>query len=549
MESFEELSLSPDLVEALAAEGIETPTALQVDVMPVVSRGNDVVAVAGPGAGVLIATGVPLLGRLEGEGNSPVALILTAMPDRSVGMAQALGRFTPGSSHRVASLDGSFALPSHASVLISTPSRLLEEIRQGNLTVEGVQAVIVDDAAGLEVSGMLSSVETILDAVPSSGQKIMIALPYTPALDALVNKHFKKAVKVPPGAQGIPTSPDRGQVNACPVEGTAEDTLLRAVADSLAHDIHHVVVFVRSEDNAADVGDRLTLRGFLAGRPGDADAPIWMAVDALEARAAIEAADDGTVALVSLDVPADEDELDRRHGAGRGGLVVVAPRELPHLRAMARRAGYAVGTKRYPASTGVPGSLGGLLAQVDEAITSKDVDVYQTALDGLFARHGAPSVAGALLALLREKPAAPQAPASEAPESDLVRLFISIGSRDGIGAGDLMGAITGESGVKGSQIGRIDLKESFSLVEVRKEDAPVIIKALNGHTIKGRATRVDLDRTERTGSGGGRPGGGRPGGRPGGSGGGRPGGRPGGSGGGRPGGGGPPRRSGPPRRD
>jgi ATP-dependent RNA helicase DeaD len=96
-----------------------------------------------------------------------------------------------------------------------------------------------------------------------------------------------------------------------------------------------------------------------------------------------------------------------------------------------------------------------------------------------------------------------------------VRLFVSLGQRDGIGPGDLVGAITGESGIEGKQIGRIDLRESFSLVEVEAAVADRVIKALNGTTVKGRSVRVDLDRNERA-RGSGRPSGGgsrRPAGR------------------------------------
>ncbi len=60
--------------------------------------------------------------------------------------------------------------------------------------------------------------------------------------------------------------------------------------------------------------------------------------------------------------------------------------------------------------------------------------------------------------------------------------------------GDLVGAITGEAGITGEDVGRIDIRDTFSIVEVAAESAERVIQALNGVTLKGRSLRVDYDR-------------------------------------------------------
>jgi ATP-dependent RNA helicase DeaD len=72
-----------------------------------------------------------------------------------------------------------------------------------------------------------------------------------------------------------------------------------------------------------------------------------------------------------------------------------------------------------------------------------------------------------------------------------------VGERDGLKPGDLVGAITGEAGVDGHQVGKIDIRESHTVVEVHDAVARRVIKALNGTTIKGRAVRADFDRPRR----------------------------------------------------
>jgi ATP-dependent RNA helicase DeaD len=83
-----------------------------------------------------------------------------------------------------------------------------------------------------------------------------------------------------------------------------------------------------------------------------------------------------------------------------------------------------------------------------------------------------------------------------------IRLFVGVGEKDGVGPGDLLGAIAGEAGVEGSQVGKIEIRDTFSLVEVLPPVAEKIIRSLNGTTIRGRAVRVDHDRGGPRGRGG-----------------------------------------------
>ncbi|MEW5928252.1 MAG: DbpA RNA binding domain-containing protein, partial [Gemmatimonadota bacterium] len=86
-----------------------------------------------------------------------------------------------------------------------------------------------------------------------------------------------------------------------------------------------------------------------------------------------------------------------------------------------------------------------------------------------------------------------EAPTGPAP-SAIARLYVGVGSRDGIRPGDLVGAIAGEANIPGSAVGRIEIRDTFSIVEVQADAAEKVIRAVNGTTIKGRSVRVDYDR-------------------------------------------------------
>jgi ATP-dependent RNA helicase DeaD len=76
----------------------------------------------------------------------------------------------------------------------------------------------------------------------------------------------------------------------------------------------------------------------------------------------------------------------------------------------------------------------------------------------------------------------------------MIRLFIGAGRMAGIGPGDLVGAITGESGVKSKTLGSIEIGDGFSIIEVPKDKADEIILALRRTRIRGRKVTVNRDR-------------------------------------------------------
>jgi ATP-dependent RNA helicase DeaD len=134
---------------------------------------------------------------------------------------------------------------------------------------------------------------------------------------------------------------------------------------------------------------------------------------------------------------------------------------------------------------------------IRRAIEEQDLDAQLSLLDPLFEQYSAAEVAAALSALLRRRggegaPVATDA-SNQAPQA-FVRLFISLGQKDNIRPGDLVGAIAGEASIAGDQVGRIDIRDTFSVVEVAAADADKIIRALNGTTLRGRSLRVDYDR-------------------------------------------------------
>jgi ATP-dependent RNA helicase DeaD len=516
MTTFEELGVSPSLVEALAAGGIERPTALQTHAIPVLGRGHSAVLRGTPGSGVLVAFGAPLLDRLDPDTDRPRALILTPGRERARQLALSLARMAFGTEHRVAALGSPWVLSERASILVSTPDDLNQEIHRSRIKVDQVEALILDTAGalvGLEAAADV--VSTIMQAATTEDLQVVLTCdPVTPEIRGFVDRNVKRAIYLPPEAASTvegAAAPQRGRLRVHTVsEITRDMSLPDIVARLLDEDADHVLLFVRSEDRAADAGDHLALHGFLSGAPGDPDNPVWLGVDPLEAREAIResgAPDPGYVVL-SVDLPTDADELDRQHGKSpSAGVVLALPRELPHLRRISAEAGYQL-DQLAPVEAGTDDAAAEFRSQITRVLDEEDLLPHLILLEPLMSDRGAAEVAAALSILLRRRGRAGQPGGAVAARVDAagdhvatpsrptawIRLFLSVGEKDGIAPRDLLGAILGESGIDGSDVGKIDLKDTFSRVEVRDNVAERVIRALNGTSIRGRSVRADFDR-------------------------------------------------------
>ncbi|HEX6750488.1 MAG TPA: DEAD/DEAH box helicase [Longimicrobium sp.] len=573
MASFNDLGLREPLLMVLEEEGIEHPTALQQAAIPVLRREGNLVARAGSGSGKTLAYGLGVLDRIEPraegdegeEGDAEAAgtrvLVLTATAEDAERTALSLVPVAHAAELVVTvSGPGWGTQPREADVLVATPGQVMDAVRSSGVKLDAVEAVVVDGASDIEALGEWESLETLFDNVPRTAQRVIVTAETTPGVQDLVDRRVKRAIKYPTQ----PAVPDAeaeaqeatGVVGYVPVsEREKIDTVARLLGGGGDGEAPPVLV-CRTEERAAQVAEALSLRGFLVGDADDDEADV-VVVGAGEALS-----DGASGTVISFDVPPDEESLRARHGGEHTGFVLVQPRELPHLRDIAKRAGLAA------SPAGITGERQGAADEIRRfrqelrrALREEDVGAQMLVLEPLFEDFTAAEVAAAAAALLRKRPPAPSAePAPAAAPSAaasrttrpaprestagaapaaFARLFVSVGERDGIRAGDLVGAIAGEADIPGSSVGKIEIRDTFSIVEVPADIAQRVIDAVNGTTIKGRSARVDYDRGgDRARRPGGREGGPRGAGpRPGGfrggrEGGGRPGGGPRGPGGG-----------------
>ena len=431
-----------------------------------------------------------VLERLDRDVAELQLLLVAPDPDAAISVARAASslaqtsglRIIPASSARRATRLLR-AGPVHG--VIGAPTELIELVRTSVLKLEHVRALvlawvdeIVDDTASRE------ALEAVLSEVPKDAARTIIASRQTPDVEQLIERYARRARRVGDATSHVEPMPIR-YVSTSPWGRLA--ALQRAI-DELDPEV--AAVFTRSDASERE------LRALLdsLGHAGDESA-----VRITRGGPVIEAD-----TLFLLDVPTREELRSVMGGATPRVVAIIQPRQLETLRALAGTGAIAP-LHASDASARAQGQVSAVRSQLRDVLASGIPAHELLALEPLLEEYDGLEVAAAALRLLereRERPREvaraiqPAVATSAASGGGWTRIFVGAGTRDRVGPGDLVGAIIGESGVTRESIGKIDLRENHSLVEIASADAERVAGALTGTMLRGRrvVARVDKGR-------------------------------------------------------
>jgi ATP-dependent RNA helicase DeaD len=389
---------------------------------------------------------------------------------------------------RASALASGWNRKGEAEVVVATADAARAAVERSALKLDGLIALVLVDAH-TQLGDSSDALVALMPSIPREAQRVVTAAEVNADVERFVDAHVRKAMNVPARSDEPTRAPEMiGDLDYIVTpESRKEAMLVRLLEQRVGS---RPVVVVRGESSADDLREALAVRGFNATEGDTADVRVVTPEDVV-----------ATGSEISYDVPFEADTLRRVHSTG--GVVLVTPPELPHLRRMASSVGLSLKAERVQQSAG--DNLSEYRRMLRQAVHDEDVDAQMAVLDPLFDEFSPAEIAAALSALVRKRvmskpaPGMPGATAAGAPrpasaEAGFVRLFISVGTRDNIRAGDLVGALTGEAGITGDQVGKIDIKDTFTVVEVSVAIADKVIRTMNGTTMRGRALRVDYDR-------------------------------------------------------
>jgi superfamily II DNA/RNA helicase len=200
--TFETLGVSQDLVAALAADGIDTPFAIQALTIPDVLAGRDICGKAKTGSGKTLAFGLPMLqGVSKAKPRHPTGLVL--VPTRELANQVADVLVTLGERRGVAvhavyggvSMEQQIkALRQGVDIVIGTPGRLIDLLERKEMSLSAVEVLVLDEADRMADMGFMPQVQKILYRIERSHQTLLFSATLDGAVNQLVRRYMKEPV-------------------------------------------------------------------------------------------------------------------------------------------------------------------------------------------------------------------------------------------------------------------------------------------------------------------------------------------------------------------
>jgi ATP-dependent RNA helicase DeaD len=196
--TFEELGLSAQLTKALTENGFEAPFPIQEAAIPLVLEGKDVVGQAHTGTGKTAAFGLPILQRIKADG--PVqALILAPTRELAVQVTTEINRFARYTGVKTVAIYGGQSinvqldrLQRGVQIVVATPGRLIDHIKQGSIILDDVKFVVLDEADRMLDMGFIDDIKFILFYVSEDRQTCLFSATMPPEILRLAEEYMKR---------------------------------------------------------------------------------------------------------------------------------------------------------------------------------------------------------------------------------------------------------------------------------------------------------------------------------------------------------------------
>ncbi|MFP4234027.1 MAG: DEAD/DEAH box helicase [Nitriliruptoraceae bacterium] len=492
------------------------------------------------------------------RGRSPRALVLAPTRELAMQVSQAIHAYGRRLAARVLPVYGGQPiwrqlkeLSRGVDVVVATPGRAVDLLGRGALHLDDIEVVVLDEADEMLDMGFAEDLEAILAATPTTRQTVLFSATLPARIDALARQHLTDPQRITIGHRqaGEAHTPKVRQL-AYVVPRGAKPAALGRLLDTEAPEA--AIVFCGTRVEVDHLTEVMNGRGYRAEalhggmdqeqrdrvmdrlRAGTAD--LLVATDVAARGLDI----DHLTHVINHDVPAAPETYTHRIGrvgrAGRTGVAItlVEPRQRRLVRAIEQHTGSPLTFDQLPTVADLRARRLELTREAIEArlLSDTDLDRFQGVLSSLADTADPVEVALAAISLVHERlagsdddqelprielhddrPRTKGRHGGHAPTrggraetggrpgggrgratSDTVRIYIGAGQRQGIRPKDLVGAIANESGLRGSDVGNIEITPNFSLVEVPRTAADEVIRSLRASTIKGRRTTVRPDR-------------------------------------------------------
>ena len=453
------------------------------------------------------------------------------------------------------------ALKRGVHVVVGTPGRVMDHMRRGTLKLTQLKTLVLDEADEMLRMGFIDDVEWILEQTPTTRQIALFSATMPTEVRRIANSHLNEPEQVTIKAKKATTDLIRQRV--WPVSGTHKLDALTRILEAETFD--GMIVFVRTRIATTELAEKLSARGFAAtALNGDiAQAQRERTIEKLKkgkldilvaTDVAARGLDVDRIShVVNYDIPYDTEAYIHRIGrtgrAGRKGdaILFVAPREKRLFGAIERAAGAKIELMELPSTEVINDKrISQFKQSITDTLAAEELGMYTRLIEQYQLEHNVPAIeiAAALAQLAqggsslllkhqptprkdiswmkedkgqrdgrgRDKPTASRRRSDEErrpkrkdspPEKGLERFRIEVGHNDSVMPGNIVGAIANESGLTSKDIGRINIFDSYSTVDLPLDMPDDIFKDLKNTWVTNKKLNItrhsaekDLEREE-----------------------------------------------------
>ncbi len=264
--TFDSLELLPEVLQAVNESGYTTPTEIQVQSIPHLLAGKDIIGQAQTGTGKTAAFALPLLSTINPAQKHTQILVLAPTRELAIQVAESFQTYSKNLPKiKVLPVYGGAAyseqlrgLKKGAQIVVGTPGRVMDHIRKGSLKLDNLQTLVLDEADEMLRMGFIEDVEWILEQTPEARQIALFSATMPTVIQRIAQKHLIEPELIKVKSKTMTASTIRQRFWR--VFGLNKMDALTRILELEDHDA--MLVFVNTKNMTLELAEQLQARGF-----------------------------------------------------------------------------------------------------------------------------------------------------------------------------------------------------------------------------------------------------------------------------------------------
>ena len=551
---FSKFELKPTLLKALYEVGYETPTPIQDQTIPLLLEKKDVLGQAQTGTGKTAAFALPLLSNLNLRQKDPQLLVLAPTRELAIQVAEAFKKYASHiKSFHVLPIYGGqeyrrqiHGLKRGVHVVVGTPGRVMDHMRRGTLKLEKLNALVLDEADEMLRMGFIDDVEWILEKAPPNRQIALFSATMPQKIQSIAKRFLKDPAQIIIKVKS--TTADTIRQRFWPVNGINKLEALTRILE--VESFEAMLIFVRTKTATVELSSKLEARGYASNaingdiKQNQRERTIdYLKSGKLDILVATDVAARGLDVerishVVNYDMPHDTEGYVHRIGrtgrAGRTGdaILFVTPREIRMLHTIEKATNQKIGIMELPSTKLLNDQrITKFKRLITDTLNNEELGIFYQMIEQYQKEHNVPAIeiASALALLLQNNSAFMLKTKSNLINEDenllnndantfkklgreqrrargkgqvksirkklplekgMECFRLEVGHKHSVKIKNIVGAIANESGLDSRYIGRVNIFDDYSEINLPEGMPKDVFKDLKKVWVSGQQLKI-----------------------------------------------------------